>query len=102
MLHWIYLPPARANGLSRSSGQPDRMTMTIAALIVLPPMTLLMLWSTGGLSFGLSMFSSLLIVWVFTMFCRQQIDGQTGDTIGASQQLTELAFVSGTLISISP
>ena len=36
---------------------------------------------------------SLLGVSAFTRHCRKRIDGHTGDTIGASQQLCESAYL---------
>lgn len=92
--HWSLLPPARADGVAASAGEPEGM----AALIAL---------ATGGVlafvlmlpavSFFATVFSITLsagVAWGFTRYISARIDGHTGDTIGATQQLTEIMSLS--------
>ncbi len=44
--------------------------------------------------------ASTLVGFVLIGLCRKQIGGQTGDTIGAAQQLCDLAFMAGVLICV--
>ena len=102
ILHvWHTLPAARLNGLSASLGQPTTRSYGIAvgfgalatAILIVP---------IFGLMAGLSAFifvvlSSLMMV----RLARKRIRGQTGDVLGASQQLGEMAFGIGLLLFAS-
>lgn len=79
------MPNARDNGLSQSVGRPSRNTAyvstvlaLIGCLVLVGPLTIPMILATmlTGLCFG-------LLAWV-------KIKGQTGDVLGATQQLTEI------------
>ena len=98
---WHSLPAARLGGLSASLGQPSSNSLAIAiAMGALA--TAFMIVPLFGFSAALSAFVlvtaiSLLVVNV----ARRHIKGQTGDVLGASQQLGEIAFGIGLLLFAS-
>ena len=77
--------PARSNGLSRTVGRPAQTTV----------------WLAAGLGAGIAVlcgFWALIIVsGITTVICgliaRTKIGGQTGDILGATQQLTEITML---------
>jgi adenosylcobinamide-GDP ribazoletransferase len=79
------LPPARAGGLSRSVGRPSRFAaigaVGVAALVAAPLGLLGAAMACGAAAAGL----------VVALLARARIGGQTGDILGASQQLASLA-----------
>lgn len=92
--HWSLLPPARTDGVAASAGEPE------------PAATIVALASGGGIAFLLmlpamsilaTLFAIALCVAVafgFTRYISARIGGHTGDTIGATQQLTEIMSLS--------
>lgn len=102
ILHvWYTLPAARSNGLSASAGQPETQSYVIGiclgalttVICVVPYFGLLSALS----AFTLVALSSLMVV----RTARNHIDGQTGDVLGSSQQLGEMAFGIGLLLFAS-
>lgn len=90
----IGLPPARAaaegGGLTAAVAATDALPITLRATLptVLLPLLLL------GWSALLPVALGLLCVWVAVRtLCRWQIQGFTGDTLGASQQLAEILLL---------
>jgi adenosylcobinamide-GDP ribazoletransferase len=91
--HWHALPPARQNGVAAGAGQPEDGARNIAIfigiavtlLLLVPglglPGTVLSLILTGAAGFG------------FTRFVRRKLEGHTGDTIGATQQISEIVML---------
>lgn len=92
--HWQTLPPARDGGLAAMAGQPgerDRkgaMTygLAIAVFLCLPIFSPYLLVIVFPVLFG--------VTHVFNRFCRRRIEGHTGDTIGATQQITEIVMLT--------
>ncbi len=99
--HWSALPPARAGGLASSFGQPGRMSASIgfaltAGLAVLATALpgihpLSMTAALGALAAADLAFGALV---------RRKIGGQTGDTVGAAQQISEIAFLSALALAL--
>jgi len=82
------LPPARSDGLSAGAGGVSR--QVAIAGTALGAVALLPLGFSGFVS------AAILLGLVFVAFaalCRRQIGGQTGDTVGALQQLAEIAVL---------
>lgn len=100
MLVWSVLPPARNNGLSRQVGQPDRRSLSIAWVITAIALLCLVLLGLHMFAVLVAAFASALVSYVMKGLCHRQIGGQTGDTIGATQQLCDLAFMTGILMSV--
>jgi len=91
--HWSSLPAARPDGVASAAGKPDpdatRTAFTLGATLtaVLCLSALPVHAALLGAVFGTG------IVAAFTTHVRNRLDGHTGDTIGASQQLCEIAFL---------
>lgn len=82
------LPPARADGLSANAGSVTVETAAIGA--ALGAVALLAL-GLGGATVALILLGLLFAA--FRALCLGQIGGQTGDTIGALQQLGEITVL---------
>lgn len=83
-----HLPFARDEGLSRSVGRPPAKTAALAALTA--ALATLFLFQLAALWL-------IAATAVTTILCAQiaktKIGGQTGDTLGATQQITEIALL---------
>ena len=91
-----WLPNARVGGLSHSVGHPAANTAGLAVLIavvvcfvMLGGQTIVIAFATALVSFGLG------------LVARAKIGGQTGDILGASQQLAEAAAFCTLAASLS-
>jgi adenosylcobinamide-GDP ribazoletransferase len=88
--HWSQLAPARSDGVAASAGMPEGTATAIALasggmialFLMLPAMSFLATLFAMALSAGTA--------FIFTRFISARIGGHTGDTIGATQQLTEI------------
>lgn len=92
--HWSLLPPARSDGVAASAGEPEE-TATIIALATGGVLALALL--LPAMSILATLFAILLSVGIafgFTRYISARIGGHTGDTIGATQQLTEIMSLS--------
>ena len=83
------LPNARQDGLSAKTGQPSNITILVA--IAIGASTTLLFSGWAGIII-ITVF--LLTLGIAMLLSRSKIGGQTGDTIGASQQLAELSIFS--------
>ena len=82
------LPNARTTGLSHSVGQPSIRTATIAWFIA-TIVSLVLLQTTSVLLVFMAMATTALCAKIAMV----KIGGQTGDILGATQQLTETALL---------
>ncbi|MGX8013286.1 adenosylcobinamide-GDP ribazoletransferase [Mesorhizobium sp. ORM8.1] len=82
------LPPARADGLSAGAGAVSVETAAIGAAL---GVVALLALGLGGAIVALILLGLLFAA--FRALCLSQIGGQTGDTIGALQQLGEIAVL---------
>ena len=81
-----YLPAARAEGLSAATGQPDSETVIMAGLTALVTALLV-----SGFSAILAALFVAATAWLLALLARNKIGGQTGDVMGACQQLCEIS-----------
>ncbi|MER8802113.1 adenosylcobinamide-GDP ribazoletransferase [Mesorhizobium sp. M0018] len=90
------LPPARADGLSADAGLVTAETAGVgAALGAIALLTL---------GVGAAILALVLLAFLFAAFralCLNQVGGQTGDTVGALQQLGEIAILLVASVSLS-
>ena len=84
------LPPAKSDGLSGSGGQPDNTTV-FQALGVAALVAMLTLPVSPALG---TMLGAAVATVAFSGVASQQIGGQTGDVLGATQQISELAVLA--------
>ena len=82
------LPPARQDGLSRSTGRPLPRLATLSALIAL---------GIAALAIGTALPAAALVTFLAALaiahIAQRRIGGQTGDILGATQQVTEIAVL---------
>ncbi len=86
------LAPARTDGVAASLGAPD--AMNCLAVAALP--ALLMIWAWGWSAFPV-MIVALLGVAAVTALAHHYLAGYTGDALGASQQVAEMAILAAAL-----
>ena len=88
LMRW--LPAARADGLSAMAGRPSRDHVWTGLAIAVVIAVVLLSW-TGIIALLAAGAGALIIAWL----ARRQIGGQTGDVLGATQQIAELLFLLG-------
>ena len=82
------LPPARSDGLSRLVGRPGWKASGLGMLVAV--LVILISWPSATLP--LLILSPLPALWL-ARIAWEKLKGQTGDILGASQQLTEIAIL---------
>ena len=82
------LPHARASGLSHGTGRPPVETAALAVLIAGGLAVLLLGWA-GIAALIWAGLAGLAVAWI----ARAKLGGQTGDILGASQQVAEIAVL---------
>ncbi|MBZ9675962.1 adenosylcobinamide-GDP ribazoletransferase [Mesorhizobium sp. ES1-1] len=90
------LPPARDDGLSAGAGTVALEVAIVGAVLGAAPLLLL--------GFGGAVAALVLLGLLFAAFhalCLNQIDGQTGDTIGALQQVGEISVLLVASVALS-
>ncbi len=91
-----FLPNPRATGLSRSMGTPSNVTTGGAAILA----CLITLVLIGPLSGLLVIGVAALAAFGLGLLAKAKIGGQTGDVLGASQQITEIVALA-TIAAVS-
>ena len=82
------LPNARADGLSRRAGRPAGGTVATALALGAAPLAA---FGLDGLAAALLMTA---VVWAVARLACAKIGGQTGDVLGAGQQVAEIAVLA--------
>lgn len=85
----LLVPPARADGLAADAGRPPQISVMVASLVAAIVL---------GIGFGPSaaLVAIALLACVIAIFawrCIKMIGGQTGDTLGALEQIGEIAVL---------
>jgi adenosylcobinamide-GDP ribazoletransferase len=88
------LPAARADGLAAAAGRPHPLRAAAAGAIGVLLAGLLLPAPAAALALVLAL-GALLVV---ARLAQRQLGGQTGDVLGAAQQLAEINFVLGVLL----
>jgi adenosylcobinamide-GDP ribazoletransferase len=83
------LPPARSDGLGAATGAPPRLTVVFGLILALLIGLLLTGWAV--IPATLAAAAAALVV---ALTAQAKIGGQTGDILGATQQLAELAVLA--------
>jgi adenosylcobinamide-GDP ribazoletransferase len=90
---WAALPPARFDGLASTTGRPDKeatwAAIAIAIVIGLTAGTI----AAGPIAAIVALAATALTTYGFESLCSRQIGGQTGDTLGAVEQVAVVAFL---------
>lgn len=82
------LPNARKSGLSHSVGTPGAISVSMSLGLAAP----IAVFLCGGAAIT-AIFSAASVAAILALTARKKIGGQTGDILGASQQLSEIAFL---------
>lgn len=91
--HWQRLAPAKSDGIAASAGRPDEAAMQFA-LASAGLIAALLIWPAFGLQpLVASLLATGIAALAFTAFIRRKLAGHTGDTLGATQQICEIAAV---------
>ena len=90
------LPAARNGGLSAGVGRPSWMSIGLGSGLAL---ALSVLTVSNGLPVVL--LSTAMPVVLFLGYAQRRLGGQTGDVLGATQQLAELGALTGIAIALS-
>jgi adenosylcobinamide-GDP ribazoletransferase len=83
-----FMPHARANGLSRAVGKPPAHSAGLAALIGGVFACLCLGWSAIG-----AILIAALVTLIMARIAMAKIGGQTGDILGATQQIAEIGIL---------
>ena len=84
------LPPARATGLSRQVGRPG-WGVSAGAAVVAAGLAVAAIGAYAVLPIGLAMIGVVTLA----LIARAKIGGQTGDILGAAQQVAEIVLLLG-------
>jgi adenosylcobinamide-GDP ribazoletransferase len=83
------VPPARADGLSAGAATPPGGSVVTAGLLGVAALGVVLGPVNGFVAFLLVMSSIVFLAWL----CTRQIGGQTGDVLGASEQVSEILIL---------
>ncbi|MBD3803861.1 MAG: adenosylcobinamide-GDP ribazoletransferase [Thioclava sp.] len=84
------LPAARSDGLGHSARDAGKGAAITAALMAVPPFLGLAAWA-GPLVLPAMVLATGAVLWLVASLAKTRLGGQTGDVLGATQQLIEIA-----------
>lgn len=87
--HWHALPAAKPDGVAASLGKPDDQSLYTALVLGLAIATLAVVPFAGFHPLIVGLLVSGACAYGFQLYIRKRLGGQTGDTIGATQQICE-------------
>jgi adenosylcobinamide-GDP ribazoletransferase len=85
----LNLPYARKDGLAANAGQPDATVAVVAIAIALVSALLALSWANMFWAAVVTALSAVCMGWL----AKRQIGGQTGDVLGAAEQVAETAVL---------
>ncbi|GJD47457.1 Adenosylcobinamide-GDP ribazoletransferase [Methylobacterium crusticola] len=94
------LGPARPDGAAHAVGRPDPATHATAWALCLVVLALAGLLGLPWHGLGLAALLALAAAWAVTRLAGRLIGGQSGDVVGACQQIAEIAALLALLIAI--
>lgn len=89
--HWQAIPAARPDGTAAAAGQPDIFTAAMALAIGTILSGILIVAAVSFPALLVSLAASSIAAWLMTRLATRRIGGHTGDTIGATEQMCEMA-----------
>ena len=89
LLMWL-VPRARADGLAADAGSPPRTSVVAAGLLAVMALGLGLGHMAAVVALLLLVAAMAFVAWL----CRRQIGGQTGDVLGAMEQVGEIIVLS--------
>ncbi|GGD04731.1 adenosylcobinamide-GDP ribazoletransferase [Aureimonas glaciei] len=98
---WSSLPSASESGIAARVGQPAARTGRVAAGLGAALLVVGGAVAAGPAGAVLPLLLGLLVLGQFRKFLIRRLGGQTGDCLGAAQQLTEIAGLFGFALALS-
>ncbi|HBF31985.1 MAG TPA: adenosylcobinamide-GDP ribazoletransferase [Rhizobium sp.] len=98
--HWHALPAARPDGVAASLGKPDDQSLYTALLFGLGIATMAIVPFAGFHPLVVSVVISVASAYGFQHYVSRRLGGQTGDTIGATQQICEMMALATLSIAL--
>ncbi|PWL18024.1 adenosylcobinamide-GDP ribazoletransferase [Falsochrobactrum shanghaiense] len=92
---WYALPSARPGGLADNLGAPQWETLVCALAIGFGILAITIVPAGGWTALLKALIFTAALLYGFAKLCMAKIGGQTGDTLGATQQLCALAVLIG-------
>lgn len=92
--HWSELPPARQDGVAASVGAPDDTARNLALGSGGILFVVIAALCTGLMPAMLALAVMAVLAHQWTSIVRKLLGGHTGDTLGATQQITETACLA--------
>ena len=83
------VPPARTDGLSARAGAPPKESVGVAAAVGVILLALMLGIGAGMMALVAVLLAFIVLWWL----CERQINGQTGDVLGALQQAAEILIL---------
>ncbi len=96
---WSALPNAKKDGVSKMVGSPPESALSLSSILALSLVAIFGLLAAGFVNASIAIGLGIITLLAFQAFCLRMIKGQTGDTLGACQQLVEIALLTGLAIS---
>lgn len=97
---WHALPSARPGGLADSVGRPQWETVVCGCGIGLIVLAVTFMPAGGLLSLINALVLATVLLFGFARLCAAKIGGQTGDCLGAAQQIGCLALLAGLVMAL--
>lgn len=99
--HWSLLPPARRDGVAASAGVPEPGATRFAlGFGLIAAMLFFYFAKVPALGLIAALVAFFATVIAFGRVATRKIGGHTGDTIGATQQLTEIAVLGALALTV--
>lgn len=95
------LPLARADGLSSQSGRPGLFGLIGGSLIAFEFIFAAFAWLNDPFIAVMTLPIAVIAIVGFGQYCQRKVGGQTGDLIGALQQILEIAFLASFMVLTS-
>ncbi|SDN94379.1 cobalamin-5'-phosphate synthase [Phyllobacterium sp. OV277] len=97
---WQMLPSAREGGVADRAGTPTANAANFA--LIIGAVVFSIAYGAAGGPFAVIVPACLtaLVFYGFSALCREKIGGQTGDTLGAMQQLATTSLLLGLVITL--
>ncbi len=92
--HWRHLPPAKADGVAAAVGVPSGGALRVAVGTGLLAFLLLTLPVLSFPAVAVTVLAGLAATFLFTLHVGQRLSGHTGDTIGATQQISDMVLLA--------
>jgi adenosylcobinamide-GDP ribazoletransferase len=97
---WQSLPSVRAGGVADQAGAPTAEAANFAMILGAVVLAVSYGAARGPLAIVIAACLTALVFFGFSALCREKIGGQTGDTLGAMQQLATISLLLGLVIAL--